>query len=118
MKGINPDEMKVPPLTAQPFVENAIEHGLKGIDQGGIIEISCANKNSKLVFEIKDNGIGIDHVKSHNSHQSRAIQIFKERLSILSKYMRMNFSFNIADLAQKGDEKGTLVTYELPLVKT
>ncbi len=116
-EGVNPDEMKVPPLTAQPFVENAIEHGLKGINQGGIIEITCANKNSKLVFEIKDNGIGIDHVIPHGNHQSRAIKIFKERLSILNSYMRGTFNFNIADLAHDGKENGTLVTYELPLVK-
>ncbi len=115
--GLDPDEMKVPPLTAQPFVENAIEHGLKGIDQGGVVEITCANKDRKLVFEIRDNGIGIDHVKPHQKHQSKAIQIFRERLSILSGYMRASLNFNVADLSHQGRERGTLVTYELPLME-
>ncbi|GAB4244966.1 MAG: hypothetical protein Tsb0034_23370 [Ekhidna sp.] len=114
---LNASEIMVPPLTAQPFIENAIEHGLKGMDKDGKVEIACLKQQGKLVFKIQDNGIGIDHVEPRKNHQSRAIQIFKERLSIIGKRMKMTFSFNISDIGNDGDGRGTLVIYELPLVK-
>ncbi|MEQ9468892.1 MAG: histidine kinase [Ekhidna sp.] len=114
---IDPREIIVPPLTAQPFIENAIEHGLKGMDKNGRVEIACLRESGKLIFKIQDNGIGIDHVEPRKNHQSRAIQIFKERLGIIGKRMKMTFSFSIADIGNDADIHGTLVTYELPLVK-
>lgn len=112
------DEILVPPLTAQPFIENAIEHGLKGIENHGVVEIECLKQDRKLVFKIQDNGIGIDHVAPKENHQSHAIRIFKERLSIIGKRMKMNFFFRISDLGNQDGQHGTLVTYELPLLKT
>ena len=114
---LNPSEVLVPPLTAQPFIENAIEHGLKGIERDGHIEISCLKKGGKLVFNIQDNGIGIDHVEPKQNHQSRAITIFRERISLIGSKMKTTFSFNISDLGKSPDTHGTLVTYELPLIK-
>ncbi|WP_370088809.1 histidine kinase [Ekhidna sp.] len=111
------DEILVPPLTAQPFIENAIEHGLKGIENDGVVEIECLKKDRKLVFKIQDNGIGIDHVTPKENHQSHAIRIFTERLSLIGKRMKMRFQFKIADLGNKEGQHGTLVTYELPLLK-
>ena len=116
-EALEPDEIMVPPLTAQPFIENAIEHGLKGMDTEGKVEIECLKKHGKLIFKILDNGVGIDHVEPEENHQSRAIQIFKERLSIIGKRMKMTFSFNITDIGNQGKTQGTLVMYELPLVK-
>ena len=110
-------EIMVPPLTAQPFIENAIEHGLKGIESKGRIEVSCLKNDDRLVFKIQDNGIGIDKVKPRDNHESRATQIFMERLAIIGKRMKTNFSFNISDLSSKSNLNGTLVIYELPLLK-
>lgn len=110
-------EMMVPPLTAQPFIENAIEHGLKGITNNGRIEVSCLQSEGKLIFKIQDNGIGIDHIEPRKNHQSRATQIFSERLELLSKHMKSTFSFNISDLSKNSELSGTLVIYELPLLK-
>lgn len=114
---IDANEIMVPPLTAQPFIENAIEHGLKGIKKDGKVEVACLREHGKLVFKIQDNGIGIDHVEPRKNHQSRAIQIFRERLGIIGKRMKMSFSFNISDIGDSNEIHGTLVMYELPLVK-
>ncbi len=116
-KSIDPNTIMVPPLTAQPFIENAIEHGLKGMDKNGRVEIACLKEHGKLVFKIQDNGIGIDHVEPRKNHQSRAIQIFKERMGIIGHRMKTSFSFNISDIGNDAGAHGTLVTYELPILK-
>lgn len=116
-KSIDPNSIMVPPLTAQPFIENAIEHGLKGMDKNGMVEIACLKEHGKLVFKIQDNGIGIDHVEPRKNHQSRAIQIFKERMGIIGHRMKMSFSFKISDIGNDAGVHGTLVTYELPILK-
>lgn len=114
---LDTSDIIVPPLTAQPFIENAIEHGLKGMDKDGKVEISCLKKQGKLIFKIQDNGIGIDHVEPTKNHQSRAMQIFRERLAIIGKRMKMSFAFNISDIGNEEGIQGTLVIYELPLIK-
>lgn len=114
---IDTSEIMVPPLTAQPFIENAIEHGLKGIKKDGKVEVICLSEQGKLIFKIQDNGIGIDHIEPRKNHQSRAILIFRERLGIIGRRMNMSFSFDILDIGDSKEVHGTLVTYELPLVK-
>ncbi|MEM9895611.1 MAG: histidine kinase [Bacteroidota bacterium] len=113
---IDTGAFNVPPLLAQPFVENAIEHGLKGIRQSGEIILDCKLKGDKLAFEIRDNGIGISEVQERPDHRSKAIQIFKDRISLLSKRMKMSLAFEMIDLSQEHDNHGTSVRYELPLI--
>lgn len=50
----------IPKLMLQPFVENAILHGLDGKEEGGTVQVTGAIDNDKLRFVIKDDGIGMD----------------------------------------------------------
>jgi LytS/YehU family sensor histidine kinase len=52
------DEIKVPSMLLQPFIENSIEHGFKGIEYEGIILIKIFKENSQLKIIISDNGKG------------------------------------------------------------
>lgn len=56
---INISEYKVPKLLFQPVVENAIIHGFEKIDSGGVLEISCEQKNDMLYINVADNGQGM-----------------------------------------------------------
>ncbi len=114
-EGIETDTVFVPPLTAQPFIENAIEHGLSQVKHTGIIYISCKLDGDKIFFAIQDNGIGIDRVQKRSEHQSKAIKIFKERLSLLAKNTKSHFSFSIEDVGNFGEGSGTRVSYQLPV---
>lgn len=59
-KGIDPQKVMVLPLLIQPVVENAIEHGLEGLNQTGYISILVQQVNSNiLIIEVADNGVGI-----------------------------------------------------------
>lgn len=100
---IDRGEEILPPMMVQPFVENAIIHGLKGLkDRRGLIKISFLDKGDFLQFEIEDNGQGrmkAEEQKSQvaNYHRSTALKVTQERLDNLN--IGEDFkSFEIVDL--------------------
>lgn len=109
------DQVKVPPLMAQPFVENSIEHGFKNIDYHGEIEFSCKQDGMFIRFSISDNGVGIHHVKGGQDHESRALEIFKERMELIRNQFKMKLTFLIRDLGETGAKSGTKIEYTLPI---
>ncbi len=76
------DKVEIPPMLIQPFIENAINHGFKGIKKQGFIRIFIYTKDAKICFEIIDNGKGFDvnQVKDTRLH---AIDILKKRLHLM-----------------------------------
>jgi len=78
------DNILIPPMLVQPFVENAIEHGLKNISRKGILEIFVSEKNNSLHIEVIDNGAGLQKGKQMNrKKESISQQITKERIELL-----------------------------------
>lgn len=82
----------IPPLLIQPFVENAVEHGLKPLppSQPGLLEIRFREDHGKklLICTITDNGIGLAESKrrkAHDAHRSLSTRITDERLSLMMK---------------------------------
>ena len=116
---INKEGLAVPPVLAQPFIENAIEHGFSGISYKGNIRISYTLINHGLLCEVEDNGIGFEsgmQKKLHNSsnHHSYGIDITRQRVDILKKKYNMDARIEIVDL--KNDAKsGTLVKIYMPV---
>ena len=80
-KTLNPEMVEIPPMIAQPFVENAIEHGLREKTTDGFLNIDFRLDLNRLLLTITDNGKGYytTHDKS-NEHRSFAINITSERL--------------------------------------
>ncbi|MGE5582427.1 MAG: sensor histidine kinase, partial [Bacillota bacterium] len=56
-------EMRIPKLIIQPFVENAIIHGIEKLENGGHLQITGRIEEERLVFTITDNGVGMDEQK-------------------------------------------------------
>ena len=116
---IEPEIMMIPPMLAQPMIENALEHGLFYKKGKGNIEIRFLYKVSKLGFEVRDNGIGLSQAKKKNKvnteHKSTALQITKKRIKILGSRYRFFADFRIHELKDKdGNVKGTRVMFDLP----
>ena len=112
----------IPPMITQPFVENAIEHGVKSIGKHGRIEVRFAKKRDNLVVEIEDNGIGLAGSKmlkeKAGKHESMAIQITNERLEVIKKMTKKATSFEIVDLQEKYvDKTGVLVKIQMPIMQ-
>ena len=79
--------MGLPPLLIQPFVENAILHGVVPKEEIGKIEVNFDVQNNQLICSIKDDGIGMSKSKemkenSVTAHQSMALQITKKQVQI------------------------------------
>ena len=81
-KHLSPQEIMVPPMILQPFVENSIEHGFADISYKGHIHINISKKDDKVCFEIIDNGSGYNPKKDDKEH---ALDIFKKRLFLMGK---------------------------------
>lgn len=93
------DEIKIPGMIVQPFVENAIEHGFKDIDYKGFITVSFVDKMGQVHIIIEDNGKGLHAVKEQKEHKSRAMQIIKDRLYLFNKHNKSNASYHAEDSA-------------------
>lgn len=117
-ESIDIQSLKVPPMLAQPFIENAIEHGLRFKENNGQITIRYQKDNGHLVFTVEDNGIGREKAKElqiSRQHQSMATSITRERLDILSKRHKQRFNLELTDLLDStGEPCGTLVEFEMP----
>lgn len=88
-ENIEISEIEIPPMLAQPFIENSIEHGLREITGKGLINIRFYIKDKELFFEVTDNGIGFQKsraMKNDNpGRKSFASAITLERLQTLNK---------------------------------
>ncbi|MBX2922083.1 MAG: histidine kinase [Chitinophagaceae bacterium] len=101
---IDPDEIKIPPMIIQPFVENSIWHGLmpKQGERWVHIEFTL-NKDELLVCKVTDNGIGRNaakRIKQNNGtqHSSKGLTLVYDRLSILRKQYDQAFDVVIHDM--------------------
>lgn len=120
---INLKAIKIPSLILQPFVENAIWHGLQSKEGYKKLDISISKKNSNFVnITIADNGIGrkettkIDIEKLNTQKKSIGINLTLKRLENFSKNMKYTYKLNIIDLYNDYyDALGTQVELDLPL---
>ena len=95
---IDVSEISIPPLLIQPFVENAIIHGLKYKNGKGIIQINVKQENNKFIsIIVADNGVGRMNSKKYNpdgkEHKSLGIENAQERLKIFNKSNIENIKF-------------------------
>lgn len=106
------ENIHVPPMLTQPFIENAIEHGRLETIEGGVIRISFSNQKGLIKIVVEDNGVGKDiskHDEVKKSHKSMAIEITKERIELLNLKYKANGLLEIVDL-KSDNSSGTRVT--------
>ena len=119
-ENLNTDTIKVPPLILQPFVENAIWHGIGPLqNRTGILSVTIKKRDEKLFCEIYDNGIGrkkAAEIKAQSSisKSSVGIDITRQRLSQNSYQTAGNFTTK--DLYTGDEPQGTLVIIQLPVI--
>ncbi|MBI3133557.1 MAG: histidine kinase [Bacteroidetes bacterium] len=111
----------LPPLMIQPFVENALIHGIKNLDKRGVIKVGFKLISEHLLeCSIEDNGRGREHAaklvaQKENYHKSTALQVTEERLASLNKKSTF-VPFEIIDLKdQDGEPSGTKIILRLEI---
>lgn len=93
---ISPDELYIPSMVIQPFIENSIEHGFSSIETEGRIVVQFEMSGTMLRISITDNGKP-SSAKQHKEYPSRAMQITRDRLYLLNKQHGSNAVFTLQD---------------------
>jgi len=121
-ENIDQTYVQVPPLLIQPYVENAIWHGLMQKETPGNLCISIMlMKEDLMKVTIEDNGIGrakSTQLKSKTAvtHKSFGLQISKDRIRIVNKLYGVNTQVEVEDLHdEKNEAAGTRINLFIPI---
>jgi hypothetical protein len=116
--------IEIPTMMLQPFVENAINHGLRYSDTKGLLKITFFNDDKMLVCEIEDDGVGRERAKeiqskSRKGYKSQGLKITEERLNTFNEINDIKIAFSIRDVLNNPENDpnlnaGTLVRIQFP----
>jgi sensor histidine kinase YesM len=110
------EELVIPPMITQPFIENAIEHGQLHTVEGGFIRVKFSKVSDMLNVVIEDNGIGrkgAERNKKSAEHKSMAMKITQDRIDNINYKYRIQGSLDISDYNTEL-QTGTRVVIFLP----
>ncbi|RYY61734.1 MAG: hypothetical protein EOO05_05340 [Chitinophagaceae bacterium] len=110
------NDIKVPPLIIQPYVENAILHGLKNRESmNGKLTIDIFTEDDQLVYVIEDNGVGrAASASSARKHRSHGMEITGDRLRLFNNKEDVA-PVQVTDLMEDGQASGTRVQVSLKI---
>ncbi len=91
---VNPQAVRLPAMTIQIFVENAIKHGLKR--QGGMLTIRASRQDNATLVEVLDNGQGLD--SSYQEHTG--MKVVRQTIQMLNEHNHQQITFGIGNLKQ------------------
>jgi sensor histidine kinase YesM len=103
----------VPALILQPFIENAIWHGIMPKEEGGVLHVNISKKKDKIFCVVEDNGIG-RKVSVQNkfdgfpSHESKGVCLTQSRLELSNALNQRNATVEIIDKTTDNNEAGEL----------
>lgn len=115
---INPEMVEIPPMLLQPYIENAVWHGLRYKESKGHLSLHMRKNADGLEVEITDNGIGRKRsleLKTQNQKKqnSTGLKNIDERLIIINKVYKARYSVKIEDLETETGA-GTRVLIHVP----
>jgi sensor histidine kinase YesM len=117
---IDEEEMLIPPMLVQPFIENSIEHGISGKETTGHIHVKFSLEGDQINIEVKDDGIGFKKSSElkkdkKTDHQSLAMTITQERLLMHYKKYKRKIQLTISDLMDDNKQvTGAKVIFGIP----
>jgi len=116
-KAATDEDWMLPSMVLQPFLENAILHGLMPLEEKGQLTIEANAKGNTLYITITDTGMGIKKsraLRSGSPHKSRGMQLIKERLELLSKLSKEPIQLSITELIPGANNPGTKISLSIP----
>ncbi|NQV02582.1 MAG: histidine kinase [Bacteroidia bacterium] len=119
-EGVEEEKLMIPSMIIQPFVENAVWHGMSAIEDKGMIRISFAMHNPEaLKITIEDNGIGIKQsstfVSKSENHLHMGLEMTRKRLEIIGKKMNVKTSVEFSEAFPGSPNPGTRVVIVVPV---
>lgn len=117
-ESLNMQSLKIPGMLVQPFLENAVWHGLRYRSEKGFLKLSFEKEDQHLKITIEDNGIGIEESKKQKTeHQKaregRGMKNTLERIQLLNDLYKKDIACFVKD---KENSSGVLVTLKINLI--
>jgi tetratricopeptide (TPR) repeat protein len=117
---LNTDQTLVPNMILQPYVENAIWHGLSHKENEKQIKIRIYQENGTVNCEIEDNGVGrkkAEELKSlfRKEYKSKGMELLTKRFKLLNEEYGSDIRTIITDLKKNDEDIGVLVTIKVPV---
>jgi sensor histidine kinase YesM len=119
-QGVDSEKWMVPPLILQPYVENAIGHGLAPKTGVKKLLVEITKSGNNISFTIRDNGVGrsfskkISNLKD-SKHKSVAMELTRKRINLAGENKTGDKNIEIIDLLEAGQPLGTEVRFKLPV---
>lgn len=113
------EDVMMPPMLIQPFIENALLHGLLHRSGPKRIRLDFELRDV-LICTITDNGVGRAKAKAikerqRSDHESFSVNAIRTRFEILERYYDGKLGFQYEDLMENGEAAGTRVTLRIPV---
>ena len=112
-------QLLIPPMLIQPFVENAIIHGLSKRAIDGLLIVRFEKSENTIIVNVIDNGVGIDATKktTNQGHRSFGTEITKERMAIYEKNFNKSFAWSALNAYDDDEFPGTNVEITIPITE-
>lgn len=116
---IDASEFELPPMIIQPFIENAIWHGLRYKEGKGFLKVEIEGIAEDLLITVTDNGIGRKKsgelkTKNQKLQNSTGMQNIENRIRIMNELFNTNIRADVADAFPSESDTGTLVKLFIP----
>jgi sensor histidine kinase YesM len=112
----DPALLDVPPMLIQPFVENAILHGLVSIQETKKLILRFVETDDYLECSIEDNGVGFPENTKESKHQSRGMEMIQKYFDLWNKHHQAKAGFEIIHKALLTPaQKGTIILIKIPI---
>ncbi|MFK7951233.1 MAG: histidine kinase [Ekhidna sp.] len=117
-ENIDPETDTIPPMFVQPFVENAVEHGIADLKEGGKINLKFKKDGDYISIVVNDNGKGLQG-NNGMDHASLSTTIIQERMSLFNRSLKKKIQLVVDNLnGEKGEAIGTKVKLKVPYSNT
>jgi LytS/YehU family sensor histidine kinase len=123
-KNVDEEMIHIPSMLIQPYLENAIKHGLLHKKDNWLLHVLFEKNEHTLIVKIDDNGIGRKRSQELQKlklkqHQSFAMSANEKRLEILNKGLQKPIALQIVDkINESGDATGTTIVLHIPILST
>jgi anti-sigma regulatory factor (Ser/Thr protein kinase) len=112
-------QIEVPPMLIQPFIENAVWHGLRYKTSPGKLDVRIYETNDQLIISIRDNGIGREKSKAlktenQKAYRSTGLANVNKRIDLINDIYQKNYNIQVTDAEPGSEDVGTLVKIIIP----
>ena len=112
-------DLGIPPMLIQPFIENAVWHGLRYKEEKGLLKITVEENEKYVTVTIEDDGIGREKSKvlkteNQKKYKSTGLENVSKRIALINDIYNKNYEISVEDTDTNAADAGTLVQIKIP----